>query len=198
MNLVLKRILFYIISFTWGALMSIIGAIVTLILLPFGKQGIYHGRVYTEIGANWGGLELGCFFICSKNPDEHMKAHETGHGLQNCLWGPLFPLVIGIPSAIRYWIFAQKTFKNKQTFATTITTIALSISAITVIIPVLTDIDALFAIPLGLTFYSCFISYWLFCVELPQHTNGNPNYDDAWFEGQATNWGFEYIATDKI
>ena len=197
-NLLLKRILFYVVSFTWGGLMSIIGAIVTLILLPFGKQGIYHGRVYTAIGENWGGLEFGCFFICCNNYSEQLLAHEAGHGLQNCLWGPLFPFVIMIPSAIRYWIFQQRSMKDKQTFATVITTVILLLAAATILLPILTGIMALFSIPVAITFYGCFISYWLFCVELPLHTNGNPDYDDAWFEGQATNWGLEYIATDKI
>ena len=196
--LVFKRILFYIASFTWGALMSVVGAIITLVLLPFGKQGIYHGRIYTEIGENWGGLELGCFFICSKNPDEHLKAHEAGHGLQNCLWGPLFPFVIMIPSAIRYWIFAQKNYREKQNLATTVVTIILSIAAISIIIPIWIGFAAWYILTLCITFYGCFISCWLFCKELPLHESGSPNYDDAWFEGQATKWGFEYISTDKI
>ena len=134
--LVIKRILFYILSFTWGALMSVVGALTTLVLLPFGKQHIYHGRVYTEIGKGWGGLELGCFFICCEEPNEQLLAHEAGHGLQNCLWGPLFPFVIMIPSAIRYWIFNQHSQKDKQTFSTTIVTVILSLAAISVIVPI--------------------------------------------------------------
>lgn len=29
--------------------------------------------------------------------------HEYGHSIQNIIFGPLFPFVIGIPSALRYW-----------------------------------------------------------------------------------------------
>ena len=103
MKLILKRILFYIISFTWGGIMTAIGLVVLLVTLPFGKFGIYHGRIYKRIGKNWGGVELGCFFLCDNSADEYILAHESGHGLQNCLWGPLMPFVICIPSAIRYW-----------------------------------------------------------------------------------------------
>ena len=103
MKLILKRILFYIISFTWGGIMTTIGLVVLLVTLPFGKFGIYHGRIYKRIGKNWGGVELGCFFLCDNSADEYILAHESGHGLQNCLWGPLMPFVICIPSAIRYW-----------------------------------------------------------------------------------------------
>ena len=103
MKLILKRILFYIISLTWGGIMTVIGLVVLLVTLPFGKFGIYHGRIYKRIGKNWGGVELGCFFLCDNSADEYILAHESGHGLQNCLWGPLMPFVICIPSAIRYW-----------------------------------------------------------------------------------------------
>ena len=103
MKLILKRILFYIISFTWGGIMTTIGLVVLLVTLPFGKFEIYHGRIYKRIGKNWGGVELGCFFLCDNSADEYILAHESGHGLQNCLWGPLMPFVICIPSAIRYW-----------------------------------------------------------------------------------------------
>ena len=103
MKLVLKRILFYILSFTWGGLMSIIGLFVLLVTLPFGKFGVYHGRIYKRIGKHWGGVELGCFFLCDQTCSESTMAHEAGHGLQNCIWGPLMPFVICIPSAVRYW-----------------------------------------------------------------------------------------------
>lgn len=115
MKLILKRTLFYILSCTWGAIMTSIGLVVLLVTLPFGKFGIYHGRIYKRIGKNWGGVELGCFFLCDENAGEHTMAHETGHGLQNCIWGPLFPFVIAIPSAVRYWYreYIYRTNKEK-------------------------------------------------------------------------------------
>ena len=116
MKLILKRILFYIISFTWGGIMTTIGLIVLLVTLPFGKFEIYHGRIYKRIGKNWGGVELGCFFLCDNSADEYILAHESGHGLQNCLWGPLMPFVICIPSAIRYWYREFIWHFNKEKF----------------------------------------------------------------------------------
>ena len=116
MKLILKRILFYIISFTWGGIMTTIGLVVLLVTLPFGKFGIYHGRIYKRIGKNWGGVELGCFFLCDNSADEYILTHESGHGLQNCLWGPLMPFVICIPSAIRYWYREFIWYFNKEKF----------------------------------------------------------------------------------
>ena len=137
-----RRILFYVISFTWGILMSMIGLLVILFSLFFNKVRVYHGRLYAVWGKGWGGLELGCFFICSESSGEHTFAHECGHGLQNCIWGPLFPFVIGIPSMARYW---YRYFKRKNNPG----------------------------------------------IKLPP-------YDSIWFEGQATKWGEQYVATDLI
>lgn len=117
MKLIFKRILFYIISFTWGGIMTAIGLVILLVTLPFGKFGIYHGRIYKRIGKNWGGVELGCFFLCDKTAGEHTLAHESGHELQNCLWGPLFPVVISIPSAIRYHYRNFLSKHNKEKYA---------------------------------------------------------------------------------
>ena len=65
--------------------MTAIGLVVLLVTLPVGKFEIYHGRIYKRIGKNWGGVELGCFFLCDNSADEYILAHESGHGLQNCL-----------------------------------------------------------------------------------------------------------------
>lgn len=100
----LDKITYWVLSCTWGIIETLIGAIVALALLITGhKPHIYHYDIYFEVGKNWGGFELGPFFVCNENPSEHLKQHEHGHGFQNCWWGPLYPIVIGIPSAIRYW-----------------------------------------------------------------------------------------------
>ena len=100
----MNKKLFYILSWTWGLPMTLIGAIVTGILMIFGKKPKRWGPcIYTEIGKNWGGLELGMFFLTSKPSYASTKDHELGHAIQNCYWGPLMPFVISIPSAIRYW-----------------------------------------------------------------------------------------------
>ena len=44
--LVLKRIGFYIASFTWGIIMSLIGGIVILFSACCGRVHHWHGRLY--------------------------------------------------------------------------------------------------------------------------------------------------------
>lgn len=114
-QLVFKRILFYIASYTWGIIMSLIGGIIFLTLLCCGCEShIYYGRPYIVIGERWGGFSAGCFFfVCRQSRhDNHVRSHECGHGLQNALFGPLFPFIIAIPSAIRYWYLSIKYYNK--------------------------------------------------------------------------------------
>ena len=123
-------VLFYLLSWTWGIVMSLIGGIVVLALLVTGhKPKMFCGRIYVEVGKNWGGLSLGCFFICMKDAPLYIKQHETGHTLQNIIFGPFTPFLVTIPSGIRYWYRMNRENKTE--------------------------------------------------------------YDDIWFEGQATKWGKE-------
>lgn len=112
----LKLSLFYVLSFTWGIIMSIIGAIILLYCAIFTEVHMFHGRLYGVIGkTNWGGMNAGCFFFVCPNAPESTKAHECGHSLQNCIFGPLFPFIIGIPSAVRYWYRIYLSKVKKQT-----------------------------------------------------------------------------------
>ena len=112
----MKKILYWIVSLTWGGLMTFIGFIIALVLLATGHKPYKFGYTfYFKVGKSWGGLELGGLFITDSNPSLHTLCHEHGHGLQNLWWGPLFPFVIGIPSAIRYWYREIKYYrKGKQ------------------------------------------------------------------------------------
>ena len=99
----MKKFLFYFLNFSWGIIMNIIGAITALVMVCTGHRPQRHaGSIYFIHGKNWGGVSLGCFFICSEDSSEHTKDHEFGHALQNAIYGPLFPFLVAIPSATRY------------------------------------------------------------------------------------------------
>ena len=97
--------------------MTTIGFFATLFSLIFLK-GKIHRNGYgfiTEVKGNWGGVSLGLFQLCGSynkpsgpcyDPDwyEHTRRHEFGHSIQNMIFGPLFPFIVAIPSAIRYWL----------------------------------------------------------------------------------------------
>lgn len=101
---------FYILSWTWGFIMTFIGAIVVGSIKLYGfvtkkefklkKHGYCY---YLNVGKAWGGVELGMFFLTDSKDSSSVKWHEHGHATQNCIWGPLFPFVIALPSMFRYW-----------------------------------------------------------------------------------------------
>ena len=102
----MNRIKFYILSFTWGLPMTLIGCVAALILKAMGyKPKLYGYCWHFEVDGFLGGVSLGTVFVTSKNPTTRTKNHEHGHALQNCYYGFLFPFVVAIPSFVRCWYF---------------------------------------------------------------------------------------------
>ena len=130
----MKRKLFYILNFTWGLPMTLIGGIACLVFIGLGKLPTVHGGClcFTK-GKNWGGVSLGLVMIVSEQATENTKNHELGHALQNAVYGVFMPFIVSIPSAVRYW---HRRGKDPATL---------------------------------------------------------PLYDAVWFEGQATEWGNQFI-----
>jgi hypothetical protein len=99
-----NKLLFYLLSFTWGLPMTLIGCVVAIVLLMLGYKPKKWGYCYYfEVGKNWGGIELGLIFIVNQNALSSIKSHELGHSQQNCMLGFLMPFLVCIPSATRYW-----------------------------------------------------------------------------------------------
>ena len=109
----MKKFLYWFISLTWGALLSIPGLLVALFIVVFLK-GKVHKNGYSfivEFGGNWGGLNLGVVSFCGGYTTtckdlkwfESTRRHEAGHSIQNLMLGPLTLFIVTIPSAIRYW-----------------------------------------------------------------------------------------------
>ena len=105
--------LYYILNYTWGIIMTLIGWVALgFVRLFFHKKVVDHGKFgpchYIMLFDNWGGLDLGTNFFLADNMGRdwtlHTKQHETGHTFQNALLGPLAIFLIFIPSAIRYWL----------------------------------------------------------------------------------------------
>lgn len=108
--------LYYILNYTWGILMTLIGWLVYLVLLPFARsRGKFFHAHYLVVGNNhWGGVSIGvCFFICADYVE--LKQHEYGHTFQNAYYGLAMPFIVSIPSAIRYWYYSI-CIKHGKTF----------------------------------------------------------------------------------
>lgn len=100
----MNKKVFYILSFTWGLPLTIAGGLLALVMLGSGfTPRRFGGCMYFEVGKGWGGLNLGLVFLCQVGASDHLKTHEFGHSIQNCMWGAFTPFVVHLPSIVRYW-----------------------------------------------------------------------------------------------
>lgn len=122
--LVKHRRLYYTFACTWGIIMTAIGLLVSGILkvvklCSFGKINItfqpYHWIYSISVGPDyWGGCELGLCFLRDQKSNDSIASHEFGHTFQNCLFGPLFPFIVALPSAYRWWARELNKDPNKK------------------------------------------------------------------------------------
>lgn len=100
----LNKTLYYILSFTWGLLVTLAGLVVSAVLIVCGQRP-HRNRYgwYFEVGSKWGGFNIGPCSVVNKGPSAHILQHEFGHSVQNCLFGPFIIFLVIIPSVCRYW-----------------------------------------------------------------------------------------------
>ena len=183
------KFLYYLIQWTWGLPMNIIGAITYIICNCFGYKSYWFRNARCIVHPkNFGGVELGMFFVRGEK-NTSVCEHEYGHSIQNLWWGPLFPFVIAIPSAFRYWMRNQPTQKDKQSFAIFIGSIVLIVLAALFSISLAFSIVWLNILTTVLILYFIAIESWMLGTEIPKYEKGLVRYDDVWFEGQATKLG---------
>lgn len=115
------RFLYYLLACTWGILLTVIGLLITIVLgiAKLFNKNIYFEKYYWIYGIKagpvyWGGLEMGLMFIRDQKSINSVNEHEFGHTFQNCLFGPLMPFIVTIPSAIRYWYQELRFRKGKE------------------------------------------------------------------------------------
>ena len=109
----------------WGFPQSLLGLINFLIHIK-EKHYLYHGAIITEWN-NKSSVSLGMFVFVTTEPffyeklkgeysKEELSArllvHEYGHTIQSLLLGPLYLIVIGIPSTL--WGFLPYFYNKRQ------------------------------------------------------------------------------------
>lgn len=106
-------------TYTWGLPMALVGTAVGAVLTALGHkpEKNMYGKVF-RIGKGWGGVNLGPVSIVSKDSTRYTLNHEFGHSIQNCYLGLLFPFLVAIPSACRYWHQRYKLEVEKVPYET--------------------------------------------------------------------------------
>lgn len=110
------KLLFYLVQWTWGLPVNLIGGLAWLLLGGKGRREAYKNARITYLPWNFGGLSLGLFiFIGDGKPagwTGNTRIHEYGHTIQCLLLGPLYWLVIGLPSAV--WCNCFEDYRKKR------------------------------------------------------------------------------------
>ncbi|MBR0121631.1 MAG: hypothetical protein IJM10_07580, partial [Clostridia bacterium] len=101
----MNAFLFYFLQFSWGIVQNLAGFIAFLVLAPTHKHERFHNAVITYVNAKgFGGLSMGMFIFMGTSKAEgwahDTKIHEYGHSFQSILLGPLYLIVVGLPSSI--------------------------------------------------------------------------------------------------
>ena len=97
---------------TWGFAQTLVGGLVSL-CCPGCQRSVHHGAVVTRWKREEG-LSLGLFVFVPRSSDDRLLAHEYGHTLQSLLLGPLYLLVIGLPSVIWAWLPALERRRQRK------------------------------------------------------------------------------------
>lgn len=95
-------VLYIMIQCTWGILQTTAGAFLSLLLCR-KKRFFFRGAVVTECNFS---VSLGMFvFVRTKSAE--LLRHEYAHTLQSLMLGPLYLLVIGLPSILWAGVFGK-------------------------------------------------------------------------------------------
>ena len=111
--------LFYLVQWSWGLPVNLIGGIAFLFCTKIKKRRWQHfGYSYiVYLPWNAGGLSLGIFIFMrdnhkSKKWTYNTRIHEYGHTWQCLLLGPLYYIIIAIPSMI--WCNCFESYRKKN------------------------------------------------------------------------------------
>ena len=118
-------IIYIVLQCTWGIVQTFLGFIVFLFNLKH-RHYFYHGAIVTERKTP-SSVSLGLFVFVTDNPlkdkrienkipDEELPkrllVHEYGHTIQSLIFGPLYLIIMGIPSTL--WGFLPSCQKRRE------------------------------------------------------------------------------------
>lgn len=104
----LKEFFLYI----WQLPQNLLGLILMLFMKPYISKEKYKGITYVVSEKMSGGISLGNYIILQesygdKNERKDVWDHEWGHTRDSRMFGPLYLIVIGLPSLIWAWMYGS-------------------------------------------------------------------------------------------
>ena len=115
--------LYYLVQCTWGALQTLAGFIV--FLCNFNKPHFFYHNAMVTVWEIRSGLSLGAFIFVPSFKDtsrtgiqRRIIVHEYGHTIQSLILGPLYLLVIGLPSLLwnKIPVFERRRMRRNYSY----------------------------------------------------------------------------------
>ncbi|MCL2495370.1 MAG: hypothetical protein FWE98_06925 [Oscillospiraceae bacterium] len=99
----IKMAAYYLLQWTWALSQNLVGGIAYLLLRGKYRHERFHGAVVTYVDKKgFGGVSIGMFIFMSDGKNggwaHDTRIHELGHCVQSILLGPLYWVVVGLPS----------------------------------------------------------------------------------------------------
>lgn len=87
------------IEYLWELPQNLLGLVLFAVLRPAVIERVeVLDRIVLRCFRRWGGVSLGRYVFVHREADPELVRHELGHCRQSALLGPLYLLVIGLPS----------------------------------------------------------------------------------------------------
>lgn len=101
-------------QWTWGLPQTLAGLVLALKYRRCPRKRV-GGAVATLHDGNWGGVSLGMFIFVpgglKPEREADLISHEYGHTFQSALLGPLYLLIVGLPSFL--WANLPRNVKRR-------------------------------------------------------------------------------------
>ena len=104
--------LYHILQFTWGLPQNLIGLIMYLIL--FKRKHFRYEKAYVRVWKNETSLSMGQYLFVSEKYNRYLLNHEYGHTYQSLYLGPLYLLLVGLPSALWCHLYGFEKFRKNR------------------------------------------------------------------------------------
>lgn len=103
----MKRLALYV----WQLPQNLLGwSIKTVLRLKNEGNGIYHWKA-------WSGLSLGDYIFVNARASDLMLRHEAGHRRQSVMLGPLYLLLVGLPSFLWASLKRAGLFRDRDYYS---------------------------------------------------------------------------------
>lgn len=113
--------LFVALDFIWELPQNLVGLVVKLVYMKYGNRKVNTLNDGVCTIQNWGlysGVSLGWFQFTYSFSSIETASHEVGHSHQSLYLGPLYLLVIGLPSILWAGVFHARSGKSYYWFYT--------------------------------------------------------------------------------